>query len=1311
MAKSTAPSSTADSSAVTVEVTASLGASPSAGAKNLALAESSAGKNSSEDQNSSAGKKSSGAASDDGPGQVSAFLERLHGPDRPVLVFDGATGTSLQQMNLSAEDFGGAALEGCNEYLVFTRPDAVQAVHRQFLEVGCDVIETDTFGATSLVLAEYDIADQAFAINQRAAELAREVADAYSTPDKPRFVAGSIGPTTKLPTLGHVDFDSMRASFQEQAEGLLAGNVDLFIVETCQDVLQIKAALQGIEAAFAKCGQRRPLMVSVTMETTGTMLVGSDIAAVVSILEPFPIDILGLNCATGPEQMKEHIKYLSAHSPFVVSCIPNAGLPENIGGVAHYRLTPIEMKMQLMHFVEDLGVQVIGGCCGTTPAHIGSLAELTAELKPAARQVRTPANRHQRPLLQAEAAAASIYATTPYHQDNSFLIIGERLNASGSKKVRDLLNQEDWDGLVAVARDQVKENAHILDVNVDYVGRDGESDMRELVSRLVTNVNLPLMLDSTEWQKMEAGLKMSGGKCLLNSTNYEDGDERFFKVLELAKAYGAGLVVGTIDEEGMARSAERKFAIAQRAYRDALAAGIPAHEIFYDPLALPISTGIEEDRKNAAATIEAIRLIRQNLPAVHVVLGISNVSFGLSPAARIVLNSVFLHDCCEAGMDAAIVSPVKILPLAKISEEHQQVCLDLIYDRRRFDQGVCSYDPLTELTTLFEGITAKDARASGPSLADLPVEERLKQQIIDGERIGLEAALQLAMESYPPLQIINSFLLDGMKVVGELFGSGQMQLPFVLQSAETMKAAVAYLEPFMDKLEGPDGEKKSSSKGKLLIATVKGDVHDIGKNLVDIILTNNGYDVVNLGIKQSCEAIVEAQREHRADCIAMSGLLVKSTAFMKDNLEAFNKEGISVPVILGGAALTPRFVHGDCRAAYQGQVIYGRDAFTDLRFMDALMEAKRATSWDDQRGFLAAVPEGLGLGDSRDESGKVSALPQAADPEQSGPGQALTPTASAVAPEAANDQLGEQRNDQLPAQANDHRSDVVIEEPALAPPFWGSCVLLESAIDLEEVFTYLDRNALFAGQWQLRKNQQQSRQDYEAMLAEKAEPVLRQWQQRCLAEGLLTPRVVYGYYPCGRAGNSLRVFDPAELAPGAAAGEARQLLGGFELPRQRSGNRYCIADFYRDLVAGPHGEMLPSDVLAMQAVTMGEQATAFAQKLFKANQYTDYLYFHGLSVQMAEALAEWAHARIRRELGFAAQEPQLLRDVLAQRYRGSRYSFGYPACPNVADSRQQLEWLGASRIGLSMDESEQLEPEQSTTALVALHSKARYFSA
>ena len=1211
------------------------------------------------------------------------FLERLHGLGRPVLVFDGATGTSLQQMDLGPDDFGGAALEGCNENLVFTRPDAVQAVHRQFLEAGCDVIETDTFGATSLVLAEYDIADQTFALNKRAAELAREVAAAYSTPDKPRFVAGSMGPTTKLPTLGHIDFDTMKASFAEQAEGLLAGDVDLFIVETCQDVLQIKAALQGIEDAFAKTGQRRPLMVSVTMETTGTMLVGSDIAAVVAILEPFPIDVLGLNCATGPEQMKEHIRYLSEHSPFVVSCIPNAGLPENIGGVAHYRLTPLEMKMQLLHFVEDLGVQVIGGCCGTTPAHIAALTELAAELHPAARPVRTPQTQHARPLLQGEPAAASIYSTTPYHQDNSFLIIGERLNASGSKKVRELLAEEDWDGLVGVARGQVKENAHVLDVNVDYVGRDGERDMHELVSRLVTNVNLPLMLDSTEWQKMEAGLKVSGGKCILNSTNYEDGDERFFKVLELAKAYGAGVVVGTIDEEGMARTAERKFAIAQRAYRDAVEFGIPAHEIFYDPLALPISTGIEEDRLNGAATIEAIRRIRIDLPGVHVVLGVSNVSFGLSPAARIVLNSVFLHDCCEAGMDAAIISPAKILPLAKISPEHQQVCRDLIYDRRRFETNepgaICSYDPLTVLTTLFEGVSAKEARASGPSLADLKVEERLKQHIIDGERIGLDASLNEALATYPPLQIINTFLLDGMKVVGELFGSGQMQLPFVLQSAETMKAAVAHLEPYMETAEG-----ESSAKGKFLIATVKGDVHDIGKNLVDIILTNNGYEVVNLGIKQSCEAIIDAQQKHQADCIAMSGLLVKSTAFMKDNLEAFNQAGIAVPVILGGAALTPRFVNGDCRAAYQGQVIYGRDAFADLRFMDALMEAKAAGDWDDLQGFLGTIPEGLGI---------TSPQSSAEEPAKA---DAAIEVAAISTPEATP---RSELNDQS---SNDQRSTAVAEESALEPPFWGSQVLTEQEIDLQEVFAYLDRNALFAGQWQLRKTQQQSREDYEAMLAEKAEPVLQHWMGRCLEEGLLSPRVAYGYFPCGRSGNAVVLFDPAKR---------QQQLGLFELPRQRSGNRYCIADFYRDLAIAADGSLLPTDVLPMQAVTMGEGATSFAQQLFKADQYTDYLYFHGLGVQMAEALAEWVHARIRRELGFADPAAMPLRDVLAQRYRGSRYSFGYPACPNVADSRQQLAWLGAERIGLSMDESDQLEPEQSTTALVALHSQARYFSA
>ena len=1193
---------------------------------------------------------------------TSRFLDRLHSPERPVLVFDGATGTSLQQLNLTAADFGGEELEGCNENLVVTRPDAVQSVHRLFLDAGCDVIETDTFGAASVVLAEYGLEDQAFELNRRAAELAREVADEYSSDAKPRFVAGSMGPTTKLPTLGHIDFDTLKQAYCEQAEGLLVGGVDLFIIETCQDVLQIKAALQGVMDAFEKRGERRPLMVSVTMETTGTMLVGSDIAAVVAILEPFPIDILGLNCATGPEQMKEHIRYLSECSPFVVSCIPNAGLPENVGGVAHYRLQPLELKMQLMHFVEDLGVQVIGGCCGTTPAHIKALAELSEELTPAVRPTRL--QHHERPVLKYEPSASSIYGATSYHQDNSFLIIGERLNASGSKKVRELLNEEDWDGLVAVARGQVKENAHVLDVNVDYVGRDGESDMRELVSRVVTNINLPLMLDSTEWQKMEAGLKVAGGKCILNSTNFEDGDERFFKVLELAKRYGAGVVVGTIDEDGMARTAEKKVAIAKRAYRAAVEYGIPAREIFYDPLALPISTGIEEDRRNGLETIEAIRQIREDLPGVHVVLGVSNVSFGLSPAARITLNSVFLHDCCEAGMDAAIVSPAKILPLIKISEEHQTVCRDLINDNRRFDGDVCVYDPLTELTSLFEGVSAKDARASGPSLSDLPVEERLKQHIIDGERIGLEDALTLGLDSYKPLEIVNTFLLDGMKVVGELFGSGQMQLPFVLQSAETMKAAVAYLEPYMEK---NDGER--SAKAKFLIATVKGDVHDIGKNLVDIILTNNGYEVINLGIKQDVGAIIEAQLKHQADCIAMSGLLVKSTAFMKDNLQAFNEAGITVPVVLGGAALTPRFVNKDCSEVYNGKVIYGRDAFTDLRFMDAYVNANAENSWDDQQGFLNGTPEGLTLGgDTEPDS---DANPETSSTSNDAPVQAAAPVST-------------------------ERSEAVPAEAPITAPFLGSCLLDSSQIPLEEVIAYLDRQALFAGQWQMRKSKEQSREAYEQELADKAEPVLQAWLTRIRNEGLLQPAVAYGYFPCGRRDNSVEVFDPS--------GDCR--LGSFTLPRQRGGNRYCIADFFNDVVDDG-----PSDVLPMQAVTMGEVASQFSQSLFAADAYSDYLYFHGLAVQMAEALAEWTHARIRRECGFSDPDGMPLRDVLAQRYQGSRYSFGYPACPNVGDSRDQLIWLGADRIGLTMDESEQLHPEQSTTALVALHSKARYFSA
>jgi 5-methyltetrahydrofolate--homocysteine methyltransferase len=1200
----------------------------------------------------------------------SPFLERLHSPERPVIVFDGAMGTNLQTQNLTAKDFGGKEYEGCNEYLVHTKPEAVEKVHRGFFEAGADVIETDTFGATSIVLAEYNLADKAYYLNKTAASLAKRIAAEYSTPEKPRFVAGSMGPGTKLPTLGHIDYDTLKTAFAEQASGLYDGGVDLFLIETCQDVLQIKAALNAIEEVFQQKGSRIPIMVSVTMETTGTMLVGSDISAVVAILEPYPIDILGLNCATGPDRMSEHIRYLSQHSPFVVSCIPNAGLPENVGGQAHYRLTPMELRMSLMHFVEDLGVQVIGGCCGTRSAHIEQLVEISKTLHPKPRPVRVWADLPSREALQYIPAAASIYTTQPYEQDNSFLIVGERLNASGSKKCRDLLNAEDWDGLVSMAREQVREGAHVLDVNVDYVGRDGVRDMRELVSRLVTNVTLPLMLDSTEWEKMEAGLKVAGGKCLLNSTNFEDGEPRFFKVLELAKKYGAGVVVGTIDEEGMARTAEKKFAIAQRAYRAAIEYGIPAYEIFFDTLALPISTGIEEDRANGKATIESIRRIRQELPGAHILLGVSNISFGLNTVARQVLNSMFLHEAMQVGMDAAIVSASKILPLAKIEPAHQEICLQLIYDERKFEGDVCVYDPLAELTTLFAGKTTKRDRTQDESL---PVEERLKRHIIDGERIGLEAQLAKALEKYPPLEIINTFLLDGMKVVGELFGSGQMQLPFVLQSAETMKAAVAYLEQFMEKSEAGD-----NAKGTFVIATVKGDVHDIGKNLVDIILSNNGYRVINLGIKQPVENIIEAYEKHKADCIAMSGLLVKSTAFMKENLEVFNERGITVPVILGGAALTSKFVHQDCQNTYKGKVVYGKDAFSDLHFMDKLMPAKAAGKWDDSQGFLDEVAtadeRGLTQIEEKHQRSSVSVSGSLSDAE-------------------------------LP-QVDSRRSAAVavdIERPT--PPFWGARVLQPEDISLEEVLWYLDLQALIAGQWQFRKPKEQSREEYDAFLAEKVYPVLEVWKRRIVEEKLLQPQVVYGYFPCQAEGNSLLVYEPTTLVETRFIASPPSPVAKFDFPRQKSMRRLCIADFFAPVESG----MI--DVFPMQAVTVGNVATEFAQKLFAANQYTDYLYFHGLAVQTAEALAEWTHARIRRELGFGSEEPDNIRDVLAQRYRGSRYSFGYPACPNIRDQYKQLELLGCERINLYMDESEQLYPEQSTTAIVTYHPAAKYFSA
>ncbi len=1188
---------------------------------------------------------------------MESFRTYLNRDEKPLIIFDGGTGTSFQNLNLTADDFGGKELEGCNENLVLSSPEVVEKVHNSFLEAGCHVIETNTFGASSIVLDEYDIADKAYEINKNAAFIAKKAADKYSSIDKPRFVAGSIGPTTKLPTLGHIDFDELKQSYKEQIYGLIDGGVDLLLIETCQDVLQIKSALLASKEILESKNIDIPLMVSITMETTGTMLVGSDIASALTILEPFNIDILGLNCATGPEQMKEHIKYLSENSPFAISCIPNAGLPENIGGVAHYRLKPIELKMQLMNFIYDFNVQLIGGCCGTTPEHIKYLSSIIDEIIDNERAN----NNGKKNSSGFIPSASSIYNSVPYKQDNSILIVGERLNASGSKKVRELLNNDDWDGLVSIAKQQQKENAHVLDVNVDYVGRDGVKDMKEITSRLVTNINLPLMIDSTDADKMESGLKSAGGKCIINSTNYEDGNERFDQVLNLALGYGSGLVVGTIDEDGMARNADKKYNIVKRALNRTRECGLSDYELFFDPLALPISTGIEEDRLNAKETITAISKIRENFPDIHIILGISNISFGLSPLSRINLNSIFLDECIKAGLDSAIIAPNKILPLSKISEETKKLCLDLIYDKREFEDDICIYDPLVELTKAFQDLSIQDFKKASLENKNLTLEESLKNHIIDGEKIGLEDQLNKALKKYKPLEIINTFLLDGMKVVGDLFGSGQMQLPFVLQSAETMKFAVSILEPYMETVD------ENISNGKLLIATVKGDVHDIGKNLVDIILTNNGYEVINLGIKQDVSAIIDAQKKYNADCIAMSGLLVKSTAFMKDNLEAFNNENISVPVILGGAALTPKFVNEDCSKIYKGKILYGKDAFTDLKFMNEYMDNKKKGNWSNTDGFINNEGINTNLASSKSNS------------------QAVKKSIS-IHTETSKLNLKE----------NFIRSKFINEEEPIQAPFLGTKVLNVADIDLNKLIFYLDTKALFSGQWQIKKGKNQSVDEYNYYLDSYAKPLLDRWLETIIENKLISPKAVYGYFRCGRKDNSIFLFDEKSL----------NKISQFNFPRQKSGNNLCIADFYCDLENDK-----PIDIFPMQAVTMGDIASEYSQKLFKEDKYSDYLLFHGLTVQLAEALAEYVHAIIRIECGFRTEEPDKNREILAQKYRGARYSFGYPACPKVSDSNIQLSLLDAKRINLTMDESEQLHPEQSTTAIISLHSKAKYFSA
>jgi 5-methyltetrahydrofolate--homocysteine methyltransferase len=1174
---------------------------------------------------------------------MKTFLQTLK---ERIVVFDGAMGTNLHAQDLTVDDYGGPQFEGCPEHLLISRPDAVEKVHAGFLEVGCDVVETDSFGGASIVLAEYQIAHLAYELNVKAAQLAKRVAADFSTKEKPRWVAGSMGPTTKLPTLGHISFLDMKASYREQARGLLDGGADLLIVETCQDILQTKSALAAIFEEFESSKRRVPVIAQVTIEAFGTMLMGTEIGAALTAIEPFPIDVVGMNCATGPQQMAENVRYLCQNSKFAVSVIPNAGIPENVGGHAVFKESPESLSKELSHFARDFGVNVVGGCCGTTPAHLKAVVDAVKDLTPLKRDVpRT-------------AASSSIFIQQPYRQDTSFLIIGERVNASGSKKMRDLLNAEDWDGLVSLAREQEREGAHVLDVNVDFVGRDGEKDMHELASRLVTNIKIPLMFDSTEWQKMEAGLQHAGGKSILNSTNYEDGEPRFAKVLELAKEYGASVVVGTIDEEGMARTAEGKFNIAKRAFEQATEKyGIPADDIFFDALALPISTGIEEDRRNALETIEGIRQIKAELPGVFTILGVSNVSFGLNPASRIVLNSVFLHEAVAAGLDSAIVNASKIEPLNRIEERQLKVALDLIYDRREFEGDVCTYDPLTEFTRLFEGVTTKSKKKEARGET---VEERLKYHIIDGEKLGLEGNLKLALEQYSALDIINNILLEGMKVVGDLFGSGQMQLPFVLQSAEAMKAAVRFLEPFMERKGG------ATSKGVMVLATVKGDVHDIGKNLVDIILTNNGYRVINLGIKQTIDTILNAHAEHKADAIGMSGLLVKSTLIMKENLEVMNERDIKVPVVLGGAALTRRYVEDDLKSLYKGTLYYARDAFAGLHTMDKLMSGDGHAAEEQARAVAAAVS---GNGDQVEEEVLIGeeaklGIRKPARVRASGPSGDTTHTT---------------------------RSSIAADVPIPEPPFLGSRVVED--IPLKDVFDYVNETALFKGQWQFKQGRK-SAEEYQAIVAEHVRPVYEELKERSEQHGLLIPKVVYGYFRCQSSGNDLIIYQD----------DGKTERTRFTFPRQPSGKHLCLADYFASVDSGR------TDVAAFHLVTMGRRASEYSQQLFKSDNYAEYLYFHGLSVEGAEALAELWHKRIREQLGIADKDARNLNELFRQGYQGSRFSFGYPACPNLEDQTKLFDLLDPSRINVELTEEFQLDPEQSTSAIIIHHPEARYFS-
>jgi 5-methyltetrahydrofolate--homocysteine methyltransferase len=1146
-----------------------------------------------------------------------------------VLLCDGGMGSRVQALTLDVEqDYWGR--ENCTEVLNLSRPDLVREIHRGYFAAGADMVETNSFGGSPITLGEFDLQDRTHEINKVAAELAREAAESFAD-GRHRYVVGSIGPGTKLPTLGNIAYDPLEAALAAQSAGLIDGGVDAILIETCQDTLQIKAAVNGAKIARAAAGKDTPIFVQVTVETTGTLLVGPDIAAAATVVHALDVPLMGLNCATGPQEMAEHVRWLAANWPGLLSIQPNAGLPELVNGATHYPLGAAEMASWVERFVLEDGLNLVGGCCGTNVEHIQALDAMLRRLgeprpAPVARSV------HWVP------SVASLYGQTPLRQENSYFSIGERCNANGSKKWRELQEKGDWDGCVAVGREQVAEGSNSLDVCTAFVGRDEVAEMNEVITRFTSSVNAPLVIDSTETNVLTAALKLHGGKPIINSINFEDGEGAAHDRLVLAKKFGAAVIALTIDEAGMAKTAEDKLRVARRLVAFARAHGLPDSDLLIDPLTFTIATGNEDDRKLAEWTLEGIAAISREFPDIQIILGLSNVSFGLNAAARAVLNSVFLDHAVRAGMTGAIVHVSKIRPLHLIAPEEVQVCEDLIFDRRR--EG---YDPLQQLLAMFADRKLADATKK---VRAETVEGRLKDRIVDGDRKGLSEELDEALQKMPPLDIINNVLLDGMKVVGELFGAGKMQLPFVLQSAETMKAAVAYLEPHMERVEGQE-------KGTIVLATVKGDVHDIGKNLVDIILTNNGYRVVNLGIKVPLADMVAAAKEHRAHAIGMSGLLVKSTVVMRENLEEMSRLGLEIPVMLGGAALTRNYVEDDCVQSYAcGRVAYARDAFDGLHLMDRVT----GNGFDD---YLAAI-QAKRQGKARNTKRTLGQADRAA----------FRPV------------------DVAAVQAR--RRQITRDVPIIEPPFWGARVLESTA---KAVLPFLNERSLYQFQWGFRK-QGRSLDDFLGWAKQELRPIMKRVFTQCEADGIFKPQACYGYWKAAGQGNDLVIFEQ----------DGTTEVARFTLPRQPKDDGECIADFFRDV------DDAERDVIGLQVVTVGQKASDTARLWFEDNRYQDYLYLHGLSVELAEAMAEYTHKRIRAECGFAGEDDRDMDRMLAQGYRGSRYSFGYPACPKLEDQVPLLKLLGAERIGVEISDEWQLHPEQSTSAIVVLNPRAKYFS-